>query len=163
MLEVNEILLAATDIGQTQAEGFQHSNTVFALNGFTAVIETQYVIKAYLLHPLETCEADEEHIHSANLSCSVCIAGWVGRDADGKIALKKTALPLRNVHSIILKCQLTQSSEQDPMKHHTDTGFTQVCTSAANLLSVYALFMAQGSNFCVQALLSRQLLWRMAL
>lgn len=114
VLEVNEIQLAATDIGQTQAAGFQHSNTVFALNGFTAIIETQYAIKTYLLHPLETCEADEEHIHSANLSYSVCIAIWAGRDTDGKIALKKTALPLGNVHSIILKCQLTQSLEQDP-------------------------------------------------
>lgn len=56
-----------------------------------------------------------------------------------------------------------QSPGQDPMKHQTDTGFTQVYTSATNLLSIYALFMAQGSNFCVQALLTGLLLWRMAL
>lgn len=56
-----------------------------------------------------------------------------------------------------------QSPGQDPMKHQTDTGFTQVFTSATNLLSIYALFMAQGSKSCVQALLARLLVWRTAL
>lgn len=149
MLAFNEIQLAATAIGQTQIGGFQHSNTIFALNGFTAIIEAQYAIKAYLLHPLETCETDEEHIHSVNLPHSVCTASWAGRDTDRQMALKKTALPLKNAYSIILKCLLMQLPGQDPMKHQTDTGFTQVFTSATNLLSIYALFMAQGSNFCV--------------
>lgn len=163
VLVVNEIQLATTAIGQTQIGGFQHGNTIFALNGFTAITETQYAIKAYLLHPLETCETDEEHIRSVNLPCSVCTASWAGRDTDRQIALKKTALPLRNVYSIILKCLLMQSLEENPMKHQTDPGFTQFYTSATNLSSVYALFTAQGSNFCVQALLTRLLLWRMAL
>lgn len=103
MLVINEIQLAATAIGQTQIGGFQHSNTIFALNGFTAIIETQYAIKAYLLHTLKTCETNEEHIHSLNLSHFVCAVSWAGRDTDRQIALKKTALPLKNEYSIILK------------------------------------------------------------
>jgi len=134
--------------------GFQHSNTLFACNGFTAITETQYAIKAYLLLPLETCETDEEHIHSVNLFPSVCTASWAGRDKDRQIDPKKPALPLKNVYSIILKCLLMQSPGQDPMKHQTDTVFIQVFTSATNLLSIYAPFSAQGSNFCVQALLT---------
>lgn len=106
MLVVNEIQLAATTIGQTQTGGFQHSNTVFALNGFTAIIETQYAIKAYLLHPLKTCETDEEHIYSVNLSNSVCSDSWARRETERQNALKKTALPLKNAYSIILKCLL---------------------------------------------------------
>lgn len=51
MLVVNEIQLAATANGQTQIGGFHHSDTISALNGFTAITETQYAIKAYLLHP----------------------------------------------------------------------------------------------------------------
>lgn len=106
MLVVNEIQLAATAIGQTQTGGFQHSNTIFALNDFTAIIETQYAIKAYLLHPLKTCETDEEHIYSVNLSNSVCSDSWARRETERQNALKKTALPLKNAYSIILKCLL---------------------------------------------------------
>lgn len=57
-----------------QIGGFQHNNAIFALNGFTAITETQYAIKAYLLHPLETCETDEDHICSVNVSHSALLA-----------------------------------------------------------------------------------------
>lgn len=89
VLVVNEIQLAATAIGQTRIGGFQHSNTVFALNGFTAITETQYAIKAYLLHPLETCETGEEHIHSVNLSHSVCTASWANCSEENSSATEK--------------------------------------------------------------------------
>lgn len=102
----------------------------------------------YCIHLLKTCETDEEHIYSVYLSHSVCTAGWARKETDRQDAQKKTALPLKNAYSNILKCLLMQLAGQDPMKHQTDSGFTQVSTSATNLLSIYTMFVAQGNNLC---------------
>lgn len=100
----------------------------------------------YCIHLLKTCESDEEHIYSVYLS--LCPAGWARKETDRQNAQKKTVLPLKNAYSNILKCLLMQLAGQDPMKHQTNSSFTQVYTSVTNLLSIYTIFMAQGNNLC---------------